>query len=453
MANLAEQYLNETLDKIQRHDGFRKSLAALAVLVLLGVALHFVYEIIPRTYNLRITGGDVLSNRHFLARSLQAEALPRGVGLQVVPVHGSKEALEDLETGKLDLAFIQGGLGSDYANVQHVATVSPELLHVLVRPGISTIADLKGKRINLGSKLAGTRVIARPILEFSGLTEGEDYTESNFSPEELVAMAVKNLPEVVILTSFAPSDVADFLIKERDYTLLEMPFPKSLALRLGWVAQSRITSYMYKVSPPVPPKDIETIGVHLHLVARKDLDPRAVSKVLEVLYSPGVEQRTRIRLEEKDLTIPSGFPLSKGSEMFLQRNNPLLSTATLDRVKALFGLVLSVASTVLVVFKWFRGAPPPPPPVVTDDAAFVDMLARVHATEREFEQLPRPDAASASSDANQALRRRLTEVRDEAMQKLGTAKLTDPMLGHHLMAAIHQLRARMDAAFSERPST
>lgn len=443
MANLAEQLLNEALDKVQRHDGLRKILAALLVLALVGVALHFVYEIIPRTYNLRITGGDLLSNRHFLAKSLQAEALPRGVGLQVVPVHGSQEALEQLDAGKLDLAFIQGGLGSEHANVAHVATVAPELLHVLVRPGINSIADLKGKRINLGSRLAGTRVIARPILTFSGLTEGVDYMETNLTPEELVAMAVKNLPEVVILTSFAPSDVADFLVKERDYALLELPFPKSLALRLGWVAQSRVTAYMYKVSPPVPPKDIETIGVHLHLVARKDVDPRAVAKVLEVLYSPGVEQRTRIRLDEKDLTIPSGYPLSKGSEMYLQRNNPLLSTATLDRVKALFGLVLSVASTVLVVFKWFRGAPPPPPPVANDDEAFRDMLARVHDTEREFELLPSPDPAS---DVYRALRRRLTEVRDEAMQKLGTAKLTDPMLGHHLMAAIHQLRARMDAS-------
>lgn len=259
-------------------------------------------------------------------------------------------------------------------------------------------------------------------------------------------MPIKNLPEVVILTSFAPSDVADFLVKNRDYSLLEIPFPKSLALRLGWVAQARITAYMYKVSPPVPPRDIETIGVNLHLVANKDVDPRAIARVLEVLYSPGVEQRTRIRLDEKDLTIPSGFPLSKGSEMYLARNNPLLSTATLDRIKALFGLVLSVASTILIVFKWFRGAPPPPAPTATDDAAFVDMLAQVHQAEREFEQQPDPDAL-------QALRQRLTAVRDDAVPKLGVAKLADPMLAHHLMAAIHQLRARMDASPPERQAT
>ncbi len=437
----AEKLLNDALDRIQRHDGLRKALAALAVLALLGVALHFVYEFIPRTYSLRITGSDLLSNRHFLAKTLQTEAVRLGLGLQVVPGRGSQEALEQLEAGKLDLAFIQGGLGSDYQNVVHVATVAPELLHVLVRPGINSIADLKGKRINLGSKASGVHVIGKQILAFSGLRDGIDYTESNLAPEEMVAMAVKNLPEVVVLTSFAPSDVADFLVKNRDYSLLEIPFPKSLALRLGWVAQARITAYMYKVSPPVPPKDIETIGVHLHLVANKDVDPRAISRVLEVLYSPGVEQRTRIRLEEKDLTIPSGFPLSEGSKMYLARNNPLLSTATLDRIKALFGLILSVASTVLIVLKWFRGAPPAPEPVVTDDASFIEMLGRVHETEREFEQLP-----PSSHDALQGLRQRLTEVRDEAVPKLGTAKLADPMLAHHLMAAIHQLRARLDAA-------
>ena len=67
------------------------------LLTLLGIAGHFVFEILPRTYHLKISGGDLLSNRHFLARSLQSEATDHGVSLQVIPAQGSQEALALLD--------------------------------------------------------------------------------------------------------------------------------------------------------------------------------------------------------------------------------------------------------------------------------------------------------------------------------------------------------------------
>jgi len=357
MANEAEKILSHFLNRLQRNERIRKSLAIGIVALLLGSIIYFVYDIMPRRYALSITGGNILGNRHYLAKVLQDEGAKNGLSLKIVPGVGSQEELEQVEQGKLDLAFIQGGLDNHYPHVVHVATVASELLHVLVRSGVNDISGLKGKLVNLSSRKSGTRIAAQKVLEFSGLTEGIDYTESNFSSEDLITMHPDKLPDAVMMIAFPPSEVVEFLVKERGYQVLEIPFPASLALRWGWVADSKILAYTYNVKPPVPATDIKTVGVNMHLVANQNVDPRAVFKVLENLFNPAIEIRLRMKFDESQLTAPSGFHLSEGTKMFLARKNPIFSAENFDKIKTIFGLVLSVFSTLLVILKWFKGEP------------------------------------------------------------------------------------------------
>lgn len=354
MASEAEKILSDFLNRMQKNARIRAVLAIALLIALLGVGGYLLYDIMPRQHALTITGGDILSNRHFLAKILQEEAVGSGISLRIKPTLGSKEALELVDQGKLDLALIQGGLENHYPHVVHVATVLPELLHLIVRPDITEVTGLKGKLVNLGSRKGGTRIVAQQMLEFSGLS-AVDYTESNLGAEELIAAYPGKLPDAIILISSAPSEVAEFLVKERGYQVLEIPFPASLALRLGWVTDSKMVAYTYNVNPPVPRTDIRTIGVNLHLVANEKVDPRAVYKVLETLFSPGLEVRLRMKMDEAQLTVPSGYPLAEGTKKFLVRNNPIFSAENFEKIKSFLGLFLSIASALLIAFKWFKG--------------------------------------------------------------------------------------------------
>lgn len=443
MTEEADKLLAHLLKRLQQNALIRKGLALLLLLALLGLATHFVYQILPRQYTLRITGGDLLSNRHFLAKTLQDEAHQHGVNLQLRPVIGSQEALELIDQSRLDLAFIQGGLENHYRNVVHVATVAPELLHFLVRPGMQSISDLRGKRVNLGGKKGGTRIIAKQVLEFSGLNEGIDYVESNISAENLLSLQPSKLPEAIVITSFAPSDVVDFLVKQRGYQLLEIPFPESLALRLGWVSNSKILAYMYNVNPAVPPQDIHTVGVNLHLVANRDVEPRAVFQVLETLFSPAMEARLRMKLDEASLNTPSGYPLSEGTQLFLDRKNPLFSADTLDQIKAIFGLVLSVISTVVVMFKWFKGVPVEESPI-SEDAFFVGALEKVASLEQELWELTQKPPYSRESIAQ--IESELAPLKAEILLRAGIAKLDNPHLPQTVLLAISNLANSLRAA-------
>lgn len=348
-----EKYFEEKLEILRTNRKIQKRIIFIMIFLLLGLAAKFAYELMPRHFNLSLTGGGLLSNRHHLAKILSEEAGQQHLSIRVLPTSGSIQAMDLVDAGKLDLAFIQGGLDSNYENIRHVATISPELIHVLVKPGIDSIKDIRGKTVNMGSLTGGTRIVAKQIFDLSGLKHGVDYVEKNFTERDLIEMRPERLPDVIVLISYAPSDVVDVMVKKHGYDLLEMPFPPSLAIRLGWVADAKILGYMYSIVPAVPPKDIQVVGVDLHLIANKNVDPRAVAAVIETLYGPRVSNRFGQKIPESELLSPSGFPISAGTELYLSRKEPLMTEALMDKLKALFGLLMTLGSTLLVIFKWF----------------------------------------------------------------------------------------------------
>ena len=352
--NDIEQYLAELLDRIRRNDLVRMALAWILILLLLGLAGKFAYELMPRKHSLTITGGSLLSQRHFLARILEEEAYDQGVSLKIVPVSGSLEALDLVDEGKLDLAFIQGGLDPAYENVRHVATVSPEIVHFLVKPGVEDVADIRGKSVNMGVRNGAVSVIAHQVLQIAGLVPNVDYVEINYRDHELVELPREHLPDVIAMVSYAPSDLVEFLVQHRGYRVLEMAFPPSLSKKLGWVGDSKILGYMYSIIPPIPPRDIQVVGVKMHLVASKEANPRAVAKVLETLYDLRVAARFGQPLSEDDMMLSSGFPVSEGTLLYLARKQPLIDQAMFDKLKALAGLLMTIGALLLVIFKWFR---------------------------------------------------------------------------------------------------
>ena len=350
-----ELYFFKALDWIRRRHHLRRGLAIALIGALLLLAGKFAYDLYPRNYELSISGGGMLTKSHQLAKVLQDEAARRNVSLTITPTAGSFEALNELNNGTLDLAFVQGGIDPvGYDDVRQVASIAPQLIQFLVKSDVKSINDIRGKTINLGEKNGGPSIVSNQILRFSGLVSEVDYVETNFSDEQLLGMKPDRLPDVIVQVSYAPSAIVDFLVQKRGYRLLEMSFPPSLALRMGWVADTKILAYMYQISPPVPATDIQVVGVNLNLLANKDVDPRAIAALLPVLYSPQVASRFSFPISEEKMLTPSGFPISDGTETYLASKQPLITAALISQIQNIFGLIMSLLSVILVVFKWFK---------------------------------------------------------------------------------------------------
>ncbi|HEY3448414.1 MAG TPA: TAXI family TRAP transporter solute-binding subunit [Myxococcales bacterium] len=444
----SEKLLQRTLDFLQADRRIRVGLAVLLLGALGLVAGRSAYNLIPRHYTLTITGGDIVSNRHFLARILQAEAPRFGLTLIVEPVSSGSDALERVAQGKLDAAFVQGGTEQTYPNVDHVATVMPELVHLLVKPGLTGMGDLKGRSINMGLKGSPPRAIALTLLRFAGYAENIDYVETNFTAEQLLALPLKKMPDAILTVSSVPSYLVELLVKKHRYQVMEIPFPESLALRHGWAGNGTILAYTYDLSPVVPEKNIQTVAVNMHLVANSKADPKAVARLLEVLYSPSVENRLLQPIDPKRMMIPSGFPISAGVDTYLRRNDSFLTVELWKQAQGVFGLAMSFAGMALMVVRWLRGKKA----VVFEDPEYHLRLAEVVALEKKALALAAGAPDSLDAAELRRMRSRLEELRIGFLERYHSkANFKDPALFDRCLAAVracdervHQLLARAE---------
>ncbi len=342
------------LEKARRHEKGRRILAIALITLLLLISGKLIFNLIPRNYVLSITAGSLLSERHFLAKILQDEAAEHFLSLRIAKSTGSLDALDLVNSGKIDLAFITGGVANTFPNVRHVATLPPEFIHFLVKPHITNLDELKSKVINVGERGENSRNLAHQILSQLHLAANLDYAETNFSDEELIGMRFEKLPDAIVEVSYAPSVLVDYFVKKHNYRVLEMAFPASLAKRLSWITDVTLGGFMYSIVPPVPPNNIPLAGVHLHLVANSKVEPKAIVELLKILYGPQIKNRFSLKLDEDDMLIPSGYPISEGSINYLESKTPIFTTEFTDKIKTMFELLLSLGSIFLLIWKWFK---------------------------------------------------------------------------------------------------
>lgn len=357
MANELEALARRQLVRLQRHTPTRQLLALLCLAGLLILGGYFLYQSLPRQHTLRIAGSEVVSNRHYLMHILQEEVLPAGVRLHIASASDANDTMARLSRGELDLALMQDADAERYPNIRHIATLPTEVLHVLARPPIKQLSELRNRQINLEPRGSEWREHAVQALEFAGLHSGRDYLEANLDEEALMVLPGNVLPDAVVIASFIPSALVEFLIREHGYTLLELPFPASAPHHLDWGQASQIPAFAYGAEPAMPPRNLLTVGSSLHLVGHDHIDARATRILLHTLYGPALAARLHLPFEEKHLTDSAGYPLAAGVEDFIKRNHPLISKENYDKFKSLGGMLFSLASALLVALKWFRGEP------------------------------------------------------------------------------------------------
>jgi TRAP transporter TAXI family solute receptor len=423
-------------EEFQRYIKRNRRFALAGIVVLLVGAVVWFHDNGPAAWGLTMTGGDELGARHQLATILAHEVQPAGVTITVRPTQGSEEAMAMVDAGTLDMALVQGGLTVG-PNVRQVAALYPEPLHLLVRADLAPlgIPGLVGKRVNLGSKGSGTRQLATTVLAFAGLTPGRDFVDESSGYEALRAMPPEDLPDALFAVLSIPADLATWFVRERGYHLIEIPFAEALAYRDFRISSARIPLMTYSVNPPVPDRDLQTVGNQLLLVANANVDPRAIDLVVQGVYDGGFARAANLpALNSSALDRLPELPLHEGTRTYRSRKDPLLTTEAIDNIESMRSFAVSMAIALFLFWRWYsrRRA-----------IGFEKYISEVTAIEREALKL---EAALPINLAEaQRLRARLGELKTEAIERSALGELKSEELMHSFLTHVTDVRGYLNS--------
>ena len=206
---------------------------------------------------------------------------------------GSVENVNRLREGQIDMGFAlavtvyeayQGGQDYDnpFTGLRVVAPLYANLVHVLVPRGstATSLSELAGARISVGSAGSGTEQVARQILEAYGFTyEDVDARYLTFS-ESAASLRDGAIDAAILSVGYPAAAVLEATTTGGARLLpLEMERIEALRAQYPYYSVGRIPAEAY----PGVVEEIPTVAMMNWVVARDDLEGSVVRLLLDIL--------------------------------------------------------------------------------------------------------------------------------------------------------------------------
>jgi hypothetical protein len=214
-------------------------------------------------------------------------------------------ALVDDSTG-ITAGFVKGGLlGSlqgrlatekqkgrhvEFSKLRSLGRLFHEPVWVFTRGDlpITTLRDLKGKRIMIGSRESGARAVARLLLRANGVIDKETAT---FIGEDLPADAAPlhaGTADAAILILAADTDKVQQLLRVPNIRLMDFsPEADAYVNRFPALSKVVLRQGAVEFDPLIPTDDITLLSTSVALVVRPDMQPALVSLLTSaVVHNP-----------------------------------------------------------------------------------------------------------------------------------------------------------------------
>jgi uncharacterized protein len=206
----------------------------------------------------------------------------------------SAENMTTLKNGDAEIAFSQTDIAS-YAkegqlmfkdnqvdNVMAIGTLYPETIQIVTtkKSGITSVEDLKGKKVSVGAPGSGTNPNAEQILEMYGMTF-DDINKQDLSFDESTQGIQDGTIDAAFVTAGTPTGAVESLSATEEVVIVPIAEDKIVAL---------IEKYPYYVKDEVPSgtygltNAVTTVAVQAMLVARTDLSEEVVYDITKAIF-------------------------------------------------------------------------------------------------------------------------------------------------------------------------
>jgi TRAP-type uncharacterized transport system substrate-binding protein len=442
-------------------------LGAVLVVAITGcvfAALSLLRPSRPHTHRVHMATGAI-PRTVFLAEQIRAEGARHHLDIVLTTKeYGSLDALKEIDSpDEIKFALIVGGVTTrDYPHVRTVTSLAKEYLHLLVKRELAEqgISGLRGKRIALGPPTTASYHVARDVLAFGNLLPTSDTRRGDgidpMTPQEALrelarieslaeparAEAVARLPDAVMYLAPIPSLFARRLITHFGYKLVPLPFAEAYALdRLNppstegvridraMMTAGVIPAYTYGSNPAEPAKECPTICAPLIMVAEDDADPEAVSLLLETIYDSTLTNAIRPTALDDQV---SAFPRHPGTERYLHRNDPLLTSEVASKLSRLAVGIFYFLSGVIALYGFLRLRH------LRRFEAYYHEIGQIEMTARGLED--DPDAPADMPSLRSYLERRLTALKCRVLEDFAQGGLKGEGLMAGIIALINDTR-------------
>jgi TRAP-type uncharacterized transport system substrate-binding protein len=313
------------------------------------------------------TGGEGGAYQRFGA-AYRSHIEGYGIEFVEVPTAGAVDNLARLrdESQELDVAFMQGGLGTgeDPTGLVSLGSIYFEPLWVFYsgKDVVDNLAQLKGKRLAIGPEGSGTRALARELLEASGAAGpptrllplgGLEAVEALKTGKVDAIFLVGSANVGAVWISFFTAGFKLMSFAHADAHVRRWPFLSKLVLPRGAIDLVR----------DIPASDVTLVAPVASLVARKEIHPALIDILLQTATTvhgpPGLFQRAGEFPNARQVD----FPLSSEAERFyqsgrrfLQRYLPFWAATLVDRLLVLliplFALAIPLSRILPSLYGW-----------------------------------------------------------------------------------------------------
>jgi len=238
-----------------------------------------------------------------------------GVTLELRETRGAAENFALLRDGRVEVAFVQGGIGEPLREVNGEPPVvslgalyyEPMWIFVAAgRPQVEKLADLAGSRMAIGAEGSGTRSLALLLLRESGIAAAGTTYLSVGGDEALKALDAGEV-DVVFQVAGIEAPVIRDMLRRRDLKQVSLAHATAYAKRNDHLTVLTVPRGVVDIAADLPPHDITVIATTANLLAQNDVHPALMYLLLDTA--------TEINTDQTHLTEATAFPNSRGQEM------------------------------------------------------------------------------------------------------------------------------------------
>jgi TRAP transporter TAXI family solute receptor len=270
------------------------------------------------------------------AEEYQRLARTRGFDIEIVETAGSVQALQLLEQGEGDVAFIQGGVAAsaDPEKVSALASVGYEPLWIFYRQDLApeepleSLVQLRGRRIGIGEPGSGTNHLARLLLPDVGLDEQDASLLELTSADAAAALRSGEIDAALFVSNDASATIRELLL-DSNLALMSLRDAEALSRRHRFLSVVTLPRGTMDLVADVPPRTVDLLSTRANLMVRADLHPdllRLLSIAAVRLHSPG---DLFSEPDEFPNTVYTDIPVSRNAKAYLE--NVKSGNSTLDR--------------------------------------------------------------------------------------------------------------------------